>query len=373
MDRVNFEDAVIENGYIYFFDNLIQAMCRADLKSYDIEILAELNSPKNIRINKIYSYKNTFFLLEYRGVRVFLFDRKQHSYKHYEYNLTDSLRSQRHFFFLWEDQICFLPFDNKENIVRFDVKLRKFSQTDSINKLLGKNIESFYGVGASSIYRDTVFLAIQGTDQYIEYNLSTKRAILANLKKTKIKLFSLLRTDELMTWILEDRSLNLVCGEEEKSIIKIQSEWLYSRICNLQNYVCLLPRDGNHVILINKFNLEIKDIVLPLSETEINESRRSNFVRCVETESGIFIIPQGIKTLFYIAKGTFKVSRVHFRCNNYMNMVISRNILLTKMITEHPDVNLNLFIDYISSHADSESGQNHIENVGGNIWDAVKD
>lgn len=372
MNGANFEDAVIENECIYFFDNLLKAMCRASINNYDLEILAEYNDSRRLAIRRIYSFENFFLLIDSFSIFILLFDRDRKCYVSYEYDWEDELGEQRYFSFLWEDQICFLPADLQKSMVYFDVKLRKFSQTDSINKSLGETIQSLCKF--PSIYKDTVSFAIQGTDQYIKYNLFTKQVELVDLKNSEIKLRSLLQTDESLIWILDNEMFGLICGEEINNIIKVQGELSYTRVCNLQNYVCLPPGEGNHLILIDKSKMEVKDIVLPLNETELKlaENKRSNFIKCIETESSIFLIPYGIKALLCIEKNTFKISRIHFHFNNYMKVVISRNIFLTKMVAERQEVNLNHFLKYISSHSDDTTEKNYTEGIGGNIWDAIR-
>lgn len=370
MGEANFMDAVIENGFIYFFDNILQAMCRADLKNYNLEILAEYNDYKEIEVNQIYSFDHFFLLIDIFSISILWFDRDRKCYVNYEYDLENRLR-QGHSSFLLENLVYFFPVDNHKNIVCFDIKSQEFFQVDSINNLLGKNINSF--CLAPTMYKDIVYFAIQRTNQYIEYNLFTKRAQIVNFKNIGTKLYSLLQTDELMTWILEDKSLGLVCGEKEKCIIKISNEQQCSRICNIQNYVCLPPRCGNRLILIDKFNMDIKNIVLPVYESELilTKNKRSGFVKCIETESDIFVIPFGIKALLCITKDTFKVSRIRFQCNNYMNMVISRRISLAEKVAERQEVNMCHFMEYIRSHSISETRQSYVENVGGSIWDAI--
>ena len=185
MAVANFEDAIIEGGYIYFYDNLLQALCRADLKEYNLEILAEYNDFEGVEINRIYSVGNCFFLVDIYSVFILQFDRNRKCYTRYQYRSEDGHEKRRYSSFLWKNEICFLPVDSKIAVVCFDIVLRKFFTTDSISQLLRSKKDM--PCSAPVLYNDAVYFAVHGVNQYIMYSLSEKQAHLVELKSTKEK------------------------------------------------------------------------------------------------------------------------------------------------------------------------------------------
>lgn len=350
MDGINFDDAIIENGYIYFFDNLIQAMCRADLKTYGVEVLAELDSSEKVEIYKIYSYGKAFFLIGILSVRIFRLDREQYSYIHYEYNPADDQRTERYSSFQYKNKIWFFPFDNQRSIVCFDMISEEFFPLASINYMLKNNANSFSPL--PTIYEDAVYLGVQGTNRYNKYNLSTGQVHAIDLKNSERKICSILQTDSMRTWIFEDKSSDLICVEDKEKIIHMSGELEFSRILNLENYVCWLPRYGNHLILVDKLNDEVKDVELPLTRDELaqNSKGRSNFIRCIETDSAIFVLPYGVKVLINIAKNTLKPHRIQLHFINYEDMVARKNISSDEINMESLDVNLNHLLKFVSTY-----------------------
>ena len=75
--KASFQDAVFEDGYMWVFDNLIQAICRIDVDTFEMEIISDYKGKKRFNTQKIFLIQDKFYLVTRESTEILIYDRKK--------------------------------------------------------------------------------------------------------------------------------------------------------------------------------------------------------------------------------------------------------------------------------------------------------
>lgn len=341
--RASFCDAVFEDGYMWVFDNLIQAICKINMDTFKMEIISCYEGKEIFVVQKILLYQNKFYMSTISSAKILIYDRKMQGNREAFY-LQEPLEDKGPIgtFFRYDNCLYFLPRRIDERIICFDILTGRyfnkiFLESDMKNELkkYGLNIKCYY------YYEDTIWFVLQGTSFYLRYSMSNGNVELFKTQGKECALEKICYDGEHV-WLTESDNSDVICEGEQ--IVKIYEEQSYSRLYFINACITILPKYGNKLVLIEKGTFNVSIIELPLTLKEKRQKEEyNNFLECKEYKELIFLFPSGIPDLIVFHKKTLKVKRIKVKCEGYIEKCIQNE---KNQLYENECINLKSLLQF---------------------------
>ncbi len=367
--RASFCDAVFEDGYMWVFDNLIQAICKIDIATFKMEIVSFYKGKEIFIVQKILLYQNKFYMSTISSAKILIYDREMKGKKE-AFCLQKPSRDGRPIgtFFIYADALYFLPRRIDEEIIYFDIITKKyytknFLESDMINQLKKNaiNVKCYY------YYENTVWFVLQGTCFYFRYSMEEEKVELFQTQDKKCSLEKICYDGECV-WLTESEDGNVIC--EGERLVKIPEKHSYSRLYFISGWIVILPKYGSDLVLIEKETFQVSLIELPLIEKEKQQKERgNNFLDCKEYHDFVFLFPNGIQDMFVFHKKTLKVKRVKLKCENYTEKCFQNKKI---QLCENEYLNLKSLLQFSEQSILNEKiSKKEKKNVGIIAWETL--
>lgn len=334
-------DALFKEGFFWFFDNRIQALCKMNSNDFQIQVLSQYKSMRPFTARWIYSFNDEFFFADDYLKRILSCKKEKNEYI---FSLEEFVPDKESVFMerqwcmvcQWRNRLYYFSCNLAEKVVYFDLSERKFIVLGIIDdKILNK----FYHkeLGRGSVCGNEIWFSVRGTPYYIVYNFLNGKAESFNCKNKDISLDRIC-FDGKNIWMTQTNQSNIVLND--KDVIEIPGTQTYTWLYAMQHYVAVLPFNGDILVLINKKTKEAEALSLPLSDIEKQHCKKNYLSYCHETSDSIYFLPNTAYGIFVYDICSKKIFRKNCHCSEYMNAY--RN--LGRVIEEDFDTNLEAFL-----------------------------
>lgn len=334
--KAHFYDAIFENGYMLVFDNFIQALCRIDIKSFEMEIISYYKGKKEFIARRIFLFQNKIYLVSNDSAEILIYDRKTTKENSLFFLFSFLCKKKiRYTVFEYEKIIYFFPKCIGEKIICFDLIKSKYYEKKLFDKSTLKKVNNCDTMGFSCVQGDSVWFVIYGTKFYVRYHIIDGNVDLFECLDSKMALKAIC-FDEKKIWLTSIYDNNIYCEGEQ--IIKIPGKESFSWLYNIDEYILALPGRDDRLILIHKNTLKKTEISLQSGHyLKQRKSNGSGMIRCIKHENYIFLFPYCIQDLFILEKRSLIIQKVELKCKNYLREYFKRN---KKLICETEDIKL---------------------------------
>ena len=304
-------DCVLTNEYLYFFDNSIKALCKADLKSHSLDVI-ESYDKNDFSLSKRILMMNQYFVMQNNyNAELLLFDRDTHKYEFYEsvvigenmYNMLQSGNS-----------VYLVPLHWNGGYLCFDVNLKKFHKCNPKAETIrrGELIFRPFVVNDCILFpaQDNTFLyklcLENGKTQTIPLPCDTKPYIAIG--------------DDSETWFLE-KDARYIC-RFDKCPIKIDiPKAEYGSIKLLTEHICLMPKGKADIVIISRDDFIVHVIHIndyySAEDAHMRYSNTTGYVNCVESDEYIYFIPNGFGKMIRVNKTDYSTEECSFWSDEY--------------------------------------------------------
>lgn len=354
-----FHDAVIENNQMYFYDNLINCICKVSLQDYSLKIISENEKQGNFIIYKIFHVKRKFYLFDLFSADITIFN--EQAEKFYMVHGIKKFYKDGVSHFLYKNKIYCLPMDISEKIIVFDIDSEQLTEESSIAEMID-DIGICY---KATTYKDNVYRVLKGSSLCLKYDLIRKKV---NIKKYEnLNLYMILQEKERV-WIVDNEKLELCCVENR--LTKFKLNYPVSNIVKLETVICVLFRFHNSVLFIDRKNLRMNSIILPLQKCEYERSvGGSNFHTCIEDQEFYYLLPWKSNGVIKISKDKLVASYVFFRCGDYKDFIKKKLFDNQVLLKESEMFNVK---DLLVLNDDIGMSSSVIQFKGQDIWEFMQ-
>lgn len=366
--KAAFQDAVFEDGYMWVFDNLIQALCKININNFEMEIVDCYKGKEKFYARKIFRIQDKFYLAGQKSADILIYDRKKRG-KEIAFCLQESTESDDSIkyvgFFLYNNDIYFFPKYIDNGIICFETSDRKFSKKRLLESSLRKKLEGDdLTLRCFSFYKDDMWFVLNRTGMYGKYNFGNGKADLYRTDSSNT-LFSGICFDGDQIWLTETDNSNVIC--EGKQIIHILGEQSYWGIYTTEGGIFVPPYKSDKLIFIEKETLKVSIMRLPLTEREKEQVINHHFY---DDGNLIYLFPLNSDPLFVFDKKKGSIQRFKLKCEGYIERCLKDKKVLLK---EDEDINFKYLLRFYEFPSNLKNEQEKNKNeMGKIIWGIIQ-
>lgn len=369
-----FKDAIFEDEFMWYFDNLLQALCRMNLKNHQIEMISKYENIEKFIVRWIFQSKDKFYLATNSSMKLLIYDLKKRTIEMVESNtneLSNEISEQFSAFF-YANCIWFIPKYTDELMYYYDLKSKKYHELEEFKLVMEKKLgNQIYPITFPFCSQGAIWFTIFETQKYIKFDLSEKVGECIHQVGENLQ-YEGICYDGNCVWLTIKNSNNILCAKEQSTVIRISEKQSYSYLFNLEKYVVALPRYSNRVVLIDKKTYGVTVVYLQIEENK-KKSGRSYIVNCKEHGDYIYLFPHGIKSFFKLNKNTLVVEKIESVFENYDLEIIKGDIEKKRILHESEDINLINLCEYCkNSELSLYKNIQEPPHIGEKIWKVIR-
>ena len=365
--KASFLDVICEDEYLWIFDNLIQAICRIDIDSFEMEVVSCYRKEERFAARRIFQDK--FYLVTENSLKILVFDRKKQGEDSGFYLQEPSIlyeMSRPYMTFMHESCIYFFPRYIDGEVICFELLTKKYIKKKLYECIRRTKISNNdLRIRYPGYYKGVVSFTLHNTKYYVECNLNDDKVIINESEFNNIILNSCCY-DGKEIWLTELDSSNVTCMG--RRIERLPKEQGYSRIYPLEDGVIIFPDNGNKLVYVEKGTFKVAVMQIPLLENEKQHIR----LDCCENSNFVFLFSRNehIDGFFLVNKRTFEVKRVHLKCANYLKKCFEFEKII---INEDEFKDLIKLIQFSKERVNVlYTGEGVMADAGKAIWGAIR-
>lgn len=364
-----FQDMILKDGYMWFFDNRIQALCRMKDESFKIEIIATYKKGKKFYVRRIFKFQNKFYFASRDSARLLVYNDNAEKDELKFYLQESFLKASGKVYtaFKYDTCIYFLPVSMDVKMVCFDMYTERYSEMllcdSSMKEVIGN---SQLDIGYPCFYGNAIWFPIQRTPFYVKYSLAERKAELFQETDKEIMLSGIC-FDGKNIWLTQEEIGDVICVG--KRTINISAELPYSWLHNIGNYIIVSMLFSNKILLIDRETLEVSMRDLSLDEKKKQCGKGYSIINCCESNDVVFLLRSEIQDLIIFDKKTLEVRKVKLKCENYIENFFRGK---EKFVEEQEDINLECLIRLSGQEIDMTADWENERDSGKTIWKHVR-
>lgn len=334
-------DVIVYGDAVIYFDNILQALCKYDLKENCVTLYAEYIDEKAFTVFGICEYDEKIYLTEMNG-NILKYDKKIKSFEKISYKPDNEFQTITQQFVFNNKIYMLFQHCTEYPVLVFDLLTEKFEfknfVKDQINQekmylpFANTYDNKFWGVnnGSNTFCRidpidETVTLYKLNEDEKLNAICTDGKHFLANTLDSKIILMK-------------------TTGESE-IFYQTDVESAFSYIVNLEKYMLVLPRFGNRIVLFDK---NVCGIYKEFEITDIDKIfGGSNSINAFETEEKIYILPWAMTRIVEIDKNDRTISKIEPQFDRKLLKYYAKKYINMDFNIESEDLTLSEFISII--------------------------
>lgn len=353
--KANFKDGVIEDGYMWVFDNLLQAMCKIDLDTYVMEIVARYEGKEDFEADWLLRENDCFYLVNRKNVKLVKYNIVDRTFMeiliYHDTKASDCALASA---FIYNHVLWLIPIWIRENVYCYDTRNEEvFVDNDVIQK-----VRDYKGNKKAfcrwCFVRDGVLWAtIWCGTAYMRYDLKNKECQIYDIKNKEVE-FAGICYDGEHVWISRFDSGNIaviskdgVYREIEKAVYRREP---YSMMVDMGKYIAVLPSKGDELLVIDKNNYDVTCYEMDYGTSARNKDgnlclKSENYVLGMDK---LYILPSESNVLFVFDSILKEVKEVKLICDfNYEIEKIRRYVENKRYIKETEMVKIECLINWI--------------------------
>ncbi len=354
--RPCFGDAYFDEDIMWYFDNSIFSLCRMNLKTGKVDILAVYTGERTFGARRIFANKGVLFITAYNSSDILKYSKSENKIDVLKNVQETFLPEYLHNFYDYhmciEDKIWFFSTYYEKPVYYFDMQTEQFYQDDILNKYISKHIEkgkiaALYANG----YKDCYWTALYNTNIFIKHSLKDRSIEEFKIVDANIHLNAICYDGEKI-WLTQSDNGNIICIEKSGKIINIFEGISngvgkeFSKIINTRDRIVVLPRLGDTLLLIDKKDMKMRKVNLTEMDLDYVSSKHgwAKILNCLELEDKLFFLPWGLDSLFTIGRSGSELKKIEISYleSELMSIMLNRE----KSISESQDISLECLVKY---------------------------
>ena len=253
------------HGEGWFIGLKDQCLYRMNMKTYEAEFVVRIPRRRNIDgvgpvYGKLYFYGDKAFIIPWQPIDIVVYDTKKKEIRYIQYENEIINRGMVFSEGITKDNKLYVIPCSYEYILCLDMNTEKVSHIYLGEILKEKHKQHSFAWGAVYFDKNTIYMTMLFDNKVLGYDLRTN-----DVKVYQDGLLSngsggICGTDDDI-WIIPRKTNRIIHWDRKKKTfdfiedfpIGYQSgEWSFHKIVMCEEYLCLLPRDANMCLLMNK-------------------------------------------------------------------------------------------------------------------------
>lgn len=346
--RANFKDGVIEDGYMWVFDNCLQAVCKINPETMVMDMVEQYEGEENITIGWIVAYQNKLFMVKTEKPGILIYDRnKKRFFERFDAPNVGAAKQNVASVLLYENTIWIFPVWLENAACCYDLKRGKYYTDHNITRLL-KSHENSSGVFSPFYYIENEFLWLVsfGGNAYWKYNLKENTAEKFEFDDQNIQLSAIFCVEDEFFFSFID-SAKIVCNSKLEVFDVYSgdnnSSRAFSNIVRNGKKIVFLPRYGNKIVTVDILTKMVSTFAL--GEEKFSRIERiRNFCRSTE---GLLLIPYQGNEMYIIRELDGTIEKVNLTASfNYIVETVKTEMNRRGCVQESKNATISGFIQY---------------------------
>ena len=266
--KVQFNDVVIVNGYIWGVSNITSSLFRIKLDTYEVEIVAFLGDivEENFYPSGLFVRGNTLYITMFNNSGLITYNMSDGDVKAHNMCQASIPYSRA---LLYENSIYIVPRNIKNEIIIYDLSSQKSIQTYA--KPIDPRKEDLVEDGqiiAPIIDREYIWSIIVGTNKLISIHAKSKRYQIYELEYLSFAVAFFIKGNEF--WVLDKNDLLVVFDKDTMNVKRVKQyecfQGAYSHMILLEDKIVFVPMYGCKLYSCNFIDLELEEFEAGLVE-----------------------------------------------------------------------------------------------------------
>lgn len=303
---VNFKDGVIIEDYMWVFDNLMQAMCKMNLQTYEMEVVDYYTGESDFQASWLIVKNRCVYLFSFENPGFLIYDLEHNSYTIIKNpnECQDTRVNRVTSVFLYKDTIWLFPAFYEGNIWRYNIETGEFTGEEKILNVAKTYSIYYQAILYPYIYNNVMWLAPLGTNVCLRYILDTGEVEVSEITNKKFRILSCAYDGRniLMTGV-DDNGIYKLKDDNEAVLLNNSSaiNMPYSTFHRIEDGFVLLPRNENNLVIIKNHGEEIYRIHIEelIYEKEAKDFRGKICNMCI-ADNKIYLFVHELKKLLVL-------------------------------------------------------------------------
>lgn len=365
--KVSFGDTVYENGYIWVFDNFIQAICKINTVDLRMEVLSYYKSKKMFYARRIFLCQDKFYLVTPTTTEILIYDRKKQGedskfslQKSFEYDSTTNYVA----FFLYNRKIYFFPEHIDKEIICFEIDTGKYRTKTSLGLMLNiKGDNSDLLLRHRSFCEGSMWFTFGCKGVYGRYDFAEEKVNLFGEESAEVN-FDEVAFDGEQVWTTVYDCSSLICGG--KQIIKVPALREQFYLHPIEEGMLVSFDKSNMLIFVERETFKTSIIKLPLNAIEKQHVINYHYYNY---NGFVYAFNVFSERVLVLDKRTWEIECVQLKCNNYIKDYFGDG---NALLNESSQVTLKQLIQFCERDIDKLNAQGEMLVMGKSIWKALK-
>ncbi len=348
--NVNFRDGVVDDGYMWVFDNVLQAVCKINLDTMVMDIVQKYEGEKEITIWWIVQYQKSLYMVRRDIPGILIYDRmKKRFYERFDVPEVGHKESTVSTVIQMADDLWIFLSWLENSACRYDMKKGKYYVENRISNLL-KSHKSNPKIFSPYFHKesDSIWMVSYVGDAYWRFDLNNKTGDLYEFNDADMKLSGICHKNG-KKWFSFIDSGNIMCVDADGKCdiwedIGNENE-PFANIISAGDYVVFMPRQSTNMAILNTVNSQMRKVEIKKeSEEKYIFERMRNY--CIVGNS-IFLFPIEMDDLFVFNLETGEVSSLQINASfSYDLEQLKGKLARNNMIREDKNTRFRAFLSY---------------------------
>lgn len=348
--NVNFRDGVVDGGYMWVFDNVLQAVCRIDLNSITMDIVQKYEGEKDISVGWIKMWNDVLYMVPLDSFGILIYDKnKKRFYERFDVPEIGRAKVEVSDVFIFENKLWIIPISYDKAVWYYELKKGIYRLDDKLTGIIKRN-KSATKIYSPIFHRENNHLWIVNlqTNVYGKYDLRSETYDAYELEDKGAKLCGMCCVNEQKWFSFFDSQDIMCCDINEGCNIwngDKDIRFPFSNIIRFMQYVLYLPYYADSIVVINIQTKELHTIEVESETVKLfyGEKMRN---ACADGER-LFLLPYHGNKLFLLNAKTGEV--IHKPLKSEFDYELERVrglIAKNAMVYEDRNTTLGGFITY---------------------------
>lgn len=356
------KDGVIVEQELWFFENDIQAFCRMDKKTFEMEIVTPYISNHLFMAMWIFHWKDCLYAVSMNpteilifNINTFVIEKVQNDKVAYERTIRLSDAFQQ------DNKIWLIPCYAKSKLWYFDMNKNQYEKDIFFSNYISKSSEeNKMLICRSSLWKQELWSVVYKCAYLLRYDARRQEIVKLSFPEIHGTLDGILYSKGCI-WLTVEENANIYRIRDQKlTEIVVSGMHSYSNLRETERFVIALPRFGNIVVMVDKEILRVH--IVELQENKIETKGSSKIINVCEDEHYIILFPNALDNVEIIDKALIQMKIVQIKCDDlYQRIKRIGKFRWGNIGAESAEIPLKDYLNYIlwKQNKNSENGRMH--------------
>lgn len=352
--KANFRDGIVEDSYLWVFDNQLQAICKVDLQTTELSVVSRYIANATFTVEWMLFYNMRLYMLTTKEPKILIYDMKEEVFiEEFDYSEFDARTTAITGAYIYNDSIWMMPHFANGRICRYNLKSGKFvAVATPLLEMKRYKQDVRMGIMEYCVTGNILWFTVFDYCAYVKYDMDKDYVHIFELKDKKRKLCGVY-SDGTELWITQLDTSNVLNISSDNDIREIVIEGgkhrPHSSIVFTDTNIICVPKYNCKFITIDKKDKLVKEYYAPgILAAGDCESATDKYHATIEENGIMYFMPVQAHSVICYDQSVEAFSTYHPKYSGkYSVDVMKFKMIRDKQVVESTDITLTTFIEYL--------------------------